>query len=48
MQFLNSEKILCISPHPDDTELSISGSIMKFNHTKFDILCLAPDFIIIS
>ena len=40
MQFLNSEKILCISPHPDDTELSISGSIMKFNHTKFDILCL--------
>lgn len=40
MQFLNSEKILCISPHPDDVELSMSGSIMKFSDTKFDILCL--------
>jgi len=40
MQFLNSKKILCISPHPDDVELSMSGSIMKFSDTKFDILCL--------
>ena len=40
MLFLNTKKILCISPHPDDIELSMSGTIFKYSETSFDILCL--------
>lgn len=39
-KFLNFNKVLCLSPHPDDTELSMSGAINKFTDTLFDILCL--------
>ena len=40
MLFLITKKILCISPHPDDIELSMSGTIFKYSETSFDILCL--------
>jgi LmbE family N-acetylglucosaminyl deacetylase len=34
----NDQKILCLSPHPDDVEFSISGLILKSEKTQFDIL----------
>ena len=33
--------ILCLSPHPDDTEISISGTISKFSNCRFDIYVLS-------
>jgi UDP-GlcNAc3NAcA epimerase len=40
MKFLNFNRVLCLSPHPDDTEYSIAGVILKHCDTQFDILCL--------
>jgi LmbE family N-acetylglucosaminyl deacetylase len=40
MRFLNFNKVLCLSPHPDDVEISMMGSIIKSTDTHFDILCL--------
>ena len=40
MKFLNFDKIICISPHPDDVEYSMAGTILKYTDTHFDILCL--------
>ena len=40
MKFLNFKKVLCLSPHPDDVEYSIVGSILQSDQTQFDILCL--------
>ena len=40
MKFLNFNRVLCLSPHPDDTEYSIAGVILKHQDTYFDILCL--------
>ena len=40
MKFLNFDKILVLAPHPDDAEYSISGTILKYKDTHFDILCL--------
>ena len=40
MKLLNFNKVLCLSPHPDDVEYSMSGTILKCCDTKFDILCL--------
>ena len=40
MRFLNFNKVLCLSPHPDDVEISMMGSIIKYPNTHFDILCL--------
>jgi LmbE family N-acetylglucosaminyl deacetylase len=40
MNFLNFEKVLCLSPHPDDVEYSMLGTIIKCNKTYFDILCM--------
>jgi LmbE family N-acetylglucosaminyl deacetylase len=40
MKFLNFDRVLCLSPHPDDTEYSIAGAILKHPDTHFDILCL--------
>ena len=31
--------MLCLSPHPDDVEYSIVGSILQSDQTQFDILC---------
>jgi len=39
-KFLNFNKVLCISPHPDDVEYSMSGTIIKNCDTQFDVLCL--------
>jgi LmbE family N-acetylglucosaminyl deacetylase len=40
MNFLNFNRVLCLSPHPDDTEYSIAGVVLKHQDTHFDILCL--------
>ena len=40
MKFLNFNKVLCLSPHPDDVEYSMGGTIIKYTDTHFDILCL--------
>lgn len=42
MKFLNFNKVLCLSPHPDDVEYSMSATINKYYDTKFDIVCLSP------
>ena len=41
MEFLNKKAVLCISPHPDDTEYSMMGTIAQFTDTKFICLNLA-------
>jgi LmbE family N-acetylglucosaminyl deacetylase len=40
MKFLNLNNVLCLSPHPDDVELGVMGTIFKYTDTKFDVLCL--------
>ena len=40
MKLLNFNRVLCLSPHPDDVEYSMSGTIMKCTDTIFDIVCL--------
>ena len=40
MKLLGFNRVLCLSPHPDDVEYSMAGSILKYFNTKFDILCL--------
>ena len=41
MKFLGFNKVLCISPHPDDVEYSMLGTIMKHPGTNFELLQLA-------
>ena len=38
MKFLGFNKVLCLSPHPDDVEYSMSGTIIKYEDTHFDIV----------
>ena len=40
MKFLNLKKVLCLSPHPDDVEIGMMGTIFTYRATKFDILCM--------
>jgi len=40
MKFLNFNRVLCLSPHPDDVELGTLGTILKYTDTKFYIKCL--------
>ena len=40
MKLLHFNKVLCLSPHPDDIEYSMSATIKKFQDTQFDIVCL--------
>lgn len=40
MKFLNFNKVLCLSPHPDDVEYSMLGTVAKHFDTHFDILCM--------
>ena len=40
MKFLNYDKVLCLSPHPDDVEYGMLGTMMKYKDTKFDIIVL--------
>ena len=41
MKFLNYDRVLCLSPHPDDIEYGMLGTIMKYKNTKFDIIVLS-------
>ncbi len=41
MRLFNFNRVLCLSPHPDDVEYSMLGTIMKYSNTKFDIFCLS-------
>ena len=40
MKFLNLKRVLCLSPHPDDVEIGMMGTIFTYHDTKFDILCM--------
>ena len=40
MKFLNLNNVLCLSPHPDDVEIGMMGTIFRYDETTFDILCL--------
>ena len=40
MRFLEFKRVLCLSPHPDDVEYSMAGTVLKYTDTHFDILCL--------
>jgi len=40
MKFLGYDNVLCISPHPDDTEYSMMGTILKYGDTMFTCLQL--------
>ncbi len=41
MKLLNFNRVLCLSPHPDDVEYSMSGTVLKYTDTIFDVLCLS-------
>ena len=41
MKFLNYDKVLCLSPHPDDVEYGMLGTMMKYKDTKFEIIVLS-------
>jgi LmbE family N-acetylglucosaminyl deacetylase len=41
MKFLGFDRALCLSPHPDDVEYSMLGSINKYKDTLFDIFCMS-------
>ena len=41
MKFLNYDRVLCLSPHPDDVEYGMLGTIMKYKDTKFDLVVLS-------
>lgn len=40
-KFLNADRVLCLSPHPDDIEYGTLGVISKFSDTIFDILTIS-------
>ena len=37
MKFLGMDKVVCLSPHPDDVEYSLSGTVLKYYETKYKI-----------
>jgi LmbE family N-acetylglucosaminyl deacetylase len=40
MKLLNMNKVLCLSPHPDDTEISVAGTILQCKDTHFvSVVC---------
>ena len=41
MKLFNYDNVLCLSPHPDDVEFSMSGTIKKYNQTHFIVLVLS-------
>ena len=40
-KFLNANRVLCLSPHPDDIEYGALGIMYKFKDTQFDILTIS-------
>ena len=41
MKLLNFDRVLCLSPHPDDVEYGMLGTICKYKDTSFDIFVLS-------
>ena len=41
MKFLNLNKVLCLSAHPDDTEYGVLGSMISCGDTQFDVVVLS-------
>ena len=41
MKLLGFNNALCLSPHPDDVEYSMLGSITKYTDTFFDVFCMS-------
>lgn len=41
MKFFDYDNVLCLSPHPDDVEFSMSGLIKKYVDTNFIVLTLS-------
>ena len=41
MKFLNLNKVLCLSAHPDDTEYGVLGSMISCGDTLFDVVVLS-------
>jgi len=41
MKLLNFNKVLCLSPHPDDVEYSMLGTILKHQDTHFTLCQIA-------
>ena len=41
MKFLNFDRVVCLSPHPDDVEYSMSATIAKYTDTHFDLVCMS-------
>jgi LmbE family N-acetylglucosaminyl deacetylase len=39
-RFLNFSNVLGLSPHPDDIEYGMSGTILKYPDTHFDLVCM--------
>ncbi len=40
-KFLSYSRALCLSPHPDDVEYSMSGAVLKYADTHFDVICVS-------
>jgi len=40
-KFLNADRVLCLSPHPDDIEYGALASMYKFQDTQFDIITIS-------
>jgi len=41
MKFLGLDRALCLSPHPDDVEYGMSGTIRRFRDTHFAVLLMS-------
>ena len=41
MKFLGFNNAFCLSPHPDDIEIALSGTILKYSETIFTIFCFS-------
>ena len=41
MKLFNFNKVLCLSPHPDDVEYSMLGTILKHKDTHFTLYQIA-------
>ena len=41
MKFLGFNNAFCLSPHPDDIEIALSGTILKYSETIFTVFCFS-------
>lgn len=42
MKLLGLNKVIVLSPHPDDAEYSMGATISKYRHTMFYVITLSP------